>query len=83
MQFPAMATWQARLPLRMRRTIPLRCEDMVYPTGLMPPSVSTRPTRIVVNLDALSHNLRSIRAHTGVPVMAIVKANAYGHGLVP
>ena len=56
---------------------------MAYPTGLMPPAVSTRPTRIVVDLDALSHNLRSIRTHTGVPVMAIVKANAYGHGLVP
>jgi alanine racemase len=44
---------------------------------------SQRPTRIVVDLDALAHNLRSIRAHAGVPVMGIVKANAYGHGLVP
>ena len=44
---------------------------------------SQRPTRIVVDLDALAHNLRSIRAHVGVPVMGIVKANAYGHGLVP
>ncbi|MCL6620344.1 MAG: alanine racemase, partial [Thermomonas hydrothermalis] len=42
-----------------------------------------RPTRIVVDLDALAGNLRAIRAHVGVPVMAIVKANAYGHGLVP
>jgi alanine racemase len=44
---------------------------------------SQRPTRIVVDLDALAHNLRHIRAHAGVPVMGIVKANAYGHGLVP
>jgi alanine racemase len=44
---------------------------------------SQRPTRIVVDLDALALNLRSIRAHAGVPVMGIVKANAYGHGLVP
>ena len=42
-----------------------------------------RPTRIRVDLDALSHNLRALRAHAGVPVMGIVKANAYGHGLVP
>ena len=49
----------------------------------MPPAVSGRPTRIVVDLDQLTHNLRSIRAHVGVPVMGIVKANAYGHGLVP
>ncbi|MDE2408071.1 MAG: alanine racemase [Xanthomonadaceae bacterium] len=45
--------------------------------------MSQRPTRIVVDLDALGHNLQAIRSHVGVPVMAIVKANAYGHGLVP
>ncbi|KFN49954.1 hypothetical protein N790_00905 [Arenimonas malthae CC-JY-1] len=44
---------------------------------------TARPTRIRVDLDALSHNLRALRAHAGVPVMGIVKANAYGHGLVP
>jgi alanine racemase len=44
---------------------------------------SQRPTRIVVDLGALAHNLSGIRAHVGVPVMGIVKANAYGHGLVP
>ena len=49
----------------------------------MPPAVSERPTRIRVDLDNLAFNLHSIRAHVGVPVMAIVKANAYGHGLVP
>ncbi|TNJ34510.1 alanine racemase [Arenimonas terrae] len=45
--------------------------------------VGQRPTRIVVDLDALSHNLHALRIHAGVPVMGIVKANAYGHGLVP
>ena len=45
--------------------------------------VVQRPTRIVVDLGAISHNLRAIRDHVGVPVMGIVKANAYGHGLVP
>ncbi|HEX5757197.1 MAG TPA: alanine racemase [Arenimonas sp.] len=45
--------------------------------------VSQRPTRIHVDLDALSHNLGAIRGHVGVPVMAIIKANAYGHGLLP
>src|SRR5690606_35071114 len=44
--------------------------------------VVQRPSRIVVDLGALTHNLRAIRAHVGVPVMGIVKANAYGHGLV-
>jgi len=49
----------------------------------MTTSVSQRPTRIVVDLDHLAFNLHAIRAHVGVPVMGIVKANAYGHGLVP
>lgn len=40
-----------------------------------------RPTRIRVDLDAISHNLRALAAHAGVPVMPIIKANAYGHGL--
>jgi len=46
-------------------------------------AATQRPTRILVDLDALTHNLRGIRAQVGVPVMGIVKANAYGHGLVP
>lgn len=45
--------------------------------------LSQRPTRIVVDLDAIIDNLQAISAHVHVPVMAIVKANAYGHGLVP
>lgn len=45
--------------------------------------VVQRPTRIEVNLDRLAGNLRAIRDHVRVPVMGIVKANAYGHGLVP
>lgn len=45
--------------------------------------LSQRPTRINVDLDAITHNLHAIRVHVRVPVMAIVKANAYGHGLVP
>ena len=41
-----------------------------------------RPSRILVDLDAIAGNLRAIAGHVGVPVMPIVKANAYGHGLV-
>lgn len=49
----------------------------------MSDSVDLRPSRIRVDLDAINHNVCGIRARTGVPVMGIVKANAYGHGLVP
>jgi len=43
-----------------------------------------RPTVVEVNLDHIGHNLRAVKLHTPQKkVMAIVKANAYGHGLVP
>ncbi|GAB4573746.1 MAG: alanine racemase [Anaerolineae bacterium] len=40
---------------------------------------------IEVDLDAIAHNVRQVQAHVGpaVQVMAVVKANAYGHGAVP
>ncbi len=39
-------------------------------------------TVIEVDLDAIAHNVRAIKAHVGpaVTVIAVVKANAYGHG---
>lgn len=38
--------------------------------------------RIQVDLDAIAHNLRVFAEAVGVPVIAIVKANAYGHGML-
>ena len=40
-----------------------------------------RPTQLKVDLQKLLSNYRLLEAHAGVPVMAILKANAYGHGL--
>lgn len=44
-----------------------------------------RPTRAEVSLDALGSNIRAFRHSVpdGMKLMASVKANAYGHGLVP
>jgi len=39
-------------------------------------------TWIEVNLSAVEENVRSLRAIAGVPIMAVVKANGYGHGAV-
>ena len=39
-------------------------------------------TRVKIDLDAISSNFDAIRAKAGVPVMAIVKADAYGHGAI-
>lgn len=39
-------------------------------------------TWIEVNLSAVEGNVRAIRSIAGVPLMAVVKANGYGHGAV-
>ena len=36
-----------------------------------------------IDMDAIADNFRAIRERAGVPVMAVVKADAYGHGAVP
>jgi alanine racemase len=43
------------------------------------------PTQIIVDLNAVRHNIRLLKRHVGegVGVMAVVKANAYGHGAIP
>ncbi len=46
--------------------------------------VPLRPTIATINLHHLTHNLKVIRRQAnGSKIMAIVKANAYGHGLIP
>jgi alanine racemase len=39
-------------------------------------------TWIEINLSAVEQNVKAVRAAAGVPVMAVVKANGYGHGAV-
>ena len=55
-------------------------------TALNEPTIATdelRPTRIEVDLDVLADNYRAIAAHVApAGLMPILKANAYGHGLV-
>jgi len=44
----------------------------------------TRPARAHVSLSALRHNLSRVQqAAANSCIMAIIKANAYGHGLIP
>ena len=51
------------------------------------PTISTRaglrPTHVLIDLEKLTQNYRAIQEHVGqAQVMPILKANAYGHGLV-
>ncbi len=39
-------------------------------------------TWIEVNLAAIEENVRALRTIAGVPIMAVVKANGYGHGAI-
>ena len=43
----------------------------------------TRPSRVIIDKKALKHNYRCIKKIApNSKVMAVVKADAYGHGLV-
>jgi alanine racemase len=46
---------------------------------------SGRSAFAIVDLDALALNVETLRSHVGpvVQLMAVVKANGYGHGAVP
>ena len=44
----------------------------------------SRPAKVVINLSALRHNFNQVRSLApNAHIMAIIKADAYGHGLVP
>ncbi|WP_410050661.1 alanine racemase, partial [Actinomyces sp. MRS3W] len=49
--------------------------------AIAPPPATT--SRAVIDLDAVAHNAHVLAAVGGVPWMAVVKADAYGHGLMP
>ena len=39
-------------------------------------------TRVKIDLDIIQENFNAVKEKAGVPVMAIVKADAYGHGAI-
>jgi len=52
-------------------------------TGLFQVLKDIRPTHAVIDLKVLEHNIGQIRKRIGdKKIMAIVKANAYGHGIL-
>ena len=38
---------------------------------------------VTIDLDAIYRNVTAVREKAGVPVMGIIKADAYGHGAIP
>ena len=60
---------------------PLEAEGSRAPLRQLP---QTRPTRAEIDLGAIANNVRVMRAVAqGSRLYAVVKADAYGHGLVP
>lgn len=49
----------------------------------MSASAGSARAEIVVDLDAIRHNVRLLRELTGVTMITVVKADAYGHGMLP
>ena len=43
----------------------------------------TNRAEAVINLTAIKSNVATLKAKAGVDLMAVVKADAYGHGLIP
>jgi len=43
----------------------------------------TNRAEAVINLSAIKSNVATLKAKAGVDLMAVVKADAYGHGLIP
>lgn len=56
---------------------------MSDPTGPTRPPAGPARSEAVVDLGAIAGNVGTLRAATTAEVMAVVKADAYGHGLVP
>lgn len=50
----------------------------------IPHPLGAAPARVTVDLDAIAHNVGVLQRHAGdAMVMAVVKGDAYGHGLLP
>jgi alanine racemase len=60
----------------------------LVPGPTVPPVATgsrSTPTLVCADIDlsAVKDNVAAVRAHAGAPVMAVVKADAFGHGAVP
>ena len=58
--------------------------NRAHNTGTMNPFRLSDSTRAVISLGAFRHNIGCVRSYCGkgTGIMAVVKANAYGHGMI-
>lgn len=70
-------------PRRARGWDNTRVSHLQDPPDAAPARGPATTSRAVIDLDALAHNAHVLAAVAGTPWMAVVKADAYGHGLLP
>jgi alanine racemase len=72
-------------PAQYKNAAVLLKGSRLYPLEELIPYLTLRAgaTYLRVDLDALTHNYRKLKAHFGGKLMAMVKAGAYGAGAVP
>lgn len=58
-------------------------QTLFKPPRVQSAEFSLRPTRAEIDLEAIAHNFGVVQARTGAKILAVVKADAYGHGVVP
>ncbi len=59
-------------------------ETMAFRPRLSRPEDTLRPTRAEIDLRAIAHNLGVLRGvAAGARILSVIKADAYGHGIVP
>ena len=76
-RLPRSAPGLIRYSCREEQAIRIGDHPLISSRGIV------RPTQLEVDLDRIAGNYRLIQEHVGARrVMAVLKANAYGHGLV-
>src|SRR3972149_6479552 len=70
---------RARPPPRRRRPL-IPAAGRILPRMSYPDHFATW---LEIDLGAIRENIKRCRELTGVQIMAVVKANAYGHGIAP
>jgi alanine racemase len=67
------------LPAHFTKGISFSATDAMHIKAYREP---VQDTWIELNLQNMAYNLEKIKQHIRIPVMAVIKANAYGHGLL-
>jgi len=57
-------------------------DDLDHQRPALAAGIDPDTAAAVVDLDAFTRNLRRLEDHVGVPIMVVVKAEAYGHGMI-